>query len=463
MKISYRNLWTTVFSIFFANLNSQYAISLSVKGYENGIVKLAGFYGSKAYVLDSLKLDEFGKGIFQKQRTSLFPGCYSFIFPHNKYFYILINKQQQFSLFTDSSALIEHLQVSDNEVSTYVELQKYYLKTVQAKNKAQQAIENGIADSSQYFNATNNDLEKKYQSYCKNLLSVYPQTLLATYIHLMLLPQSCIDSITASNSLASDFKKKYQCYISNYFQGIDFTNEAIIHIPLFENRLITYFNQWIVQQPDSINHYIDKIMLQCETNKDVYRFVLRTIFQNYYDKYESKTYEACFIHLFDNYYLTGKAYWVNENYLQLLSQRVEQIRPTMYGKKVPEMTLQSPEDKKISLYQIKSPFVVLYFYEYDCGVCKTVTSQLINLQNQYKNKVTFMAISMLSDKEQWMNYIKINKLKWINVYDPLKENNLKEIYFIQKLPAIYLLRQRQEGAGEKNFFTGIKRYFRQFI
>ena len=103
----------------------------------------------------------------------------------------------------------------------------------------------------------------------------------------------------------------------------------------------------------------------------------------------------------------------------------------------------------VRLSAIHSDYVVLYFYDPDCGHCKKKTPELRQLYNE---KLKDMGVEVLGactiyDKDaenlkaikKWKDYIRENKLNWINAADPLLRSNFRADYNIDSTPKLFVV------------------------
>src|SRR4051812_3563039 len=79
-----------------------YEIKVTLKPFKNEYIYL-GYYSGKQYpVVDSVKLNDKSEGTF-KGSTKLGGGIYLVVYPaRNKFFEVLIDKQQHFSVVADT-------------------------------------------------------------------------------------------------------------------------------------------------------------------------------------------------------------------------------------------------------------------------------------------------------------------------------------------------------------------------
>jgi cytochrome oxidase Cu insertion factor (SCO1/SenC/PrrC family) len=110
------------------------------------------------------------------------------------------------------------------------------------------------------------------------------------------------------------------------------------------------------------------------------------------------------------------------------------------GIKAPGFKGEDENGRCQSLANIKSRYILLYFYEVHCHLCEVVTPELKKLYDSYhKTGLEVIAIPVGSDKDEWKNYVAGNKLNWKNIFPGKNQDVLKSDYMITVSPTIYLL------------------------
>lgn len=151
--------------------------------------------------------------------------------------------------------------------------------------------------------------------------------------------------------------------------------------------------------------------------------------------------DAVFVYMAKNYYLNGKAYWVEETQKEKIKERVAALEPCLIGKNANNISLLKPDFHPISLYNINSKYTVLYFWDPSCGHCKKVTPKLKEFYDTAAKKlgVEVMAVYIEADTTEWFKYIKENELGWINAADLVGKSNFRKYYDIYSTPVLYLM------------------------
>jgi thiol-disulfide isomerase/thioredoxin len=252
-----------------------------------------------------------------------------------------------------------------------------------------------------------------------------------------------------------------------------------------------YFESVIVQHPDTMIKELDKLFAKCKEGNLVYNLLLghftykaETNKNIIFDKSgNSLTYEKVFVHLADNYILNGKAKGVyTDETVKVIKERVDIIRnllpgatvadlymiDTLHGKEVMKMGFDTCKSSKSlsDLYYKKEPvlkqwyktlssvnakYTVLVFWASDCGHCQTDIPKLKENLEKIKGKIDFkvFAVQTKEDYEAWRKFIIDKKIDFINVFDPMHLNNLKERFDINSTPVIYILDKNKKIKAKK--------------
>ena len=133
-------------------------IEFNIEGCKTGNVVLAYYYGNKQYIKDSTKVDNSGKFVF-KNDEALDQGIYIVVLPpDNKYFEVIIDGDQQFSMNTKYDTPVKSMTVTGNEENarfyTYLQFlngQKKKSEPLSAQIKELEAADSlGFRDSPEF-------------------------------------------------------------------------------------------------------------------------------------------------------------------------------------------------------------------------------------------------------------------------------------------------------------------------
>ena len=137
--------------------------------------------------------------------------------------------------------------------------------------------------------------------------------------------------------------------------------------------------------PDSLAVALDVVLKNLEGNQEAYRYYLAD-FLNKYAQMKVVGYDALYVHLVDNYYSKGKAPWLSQENLEKMVTNANDLRPVLIGKKMPDFTTYKEDNTPVRLYDIKSPYTVVFFWAPDCGHCKKITPDVVRFYKNNKDK-----------------------------------------------------------------------------
>ena len=430
-----------------------FEIDISIEGLADSTVYLAYHLGDKQYIRDTIRLDRVGHGIVKGQEL-LPQGIYMIVIPGRRYFEMLMAADQHYEVSCRYNDYINTLKFTGSDENTaFVAFQRTWTSMQQKSGdlarRAQNNRQNG--DSLKILSSMQKEQEVMMLAYLKTVEDRNSGSLLGVLVKAMLpvqLPEFKVPPVVA-NPDSVRWLLTYNYNKDHYFDNIDLTDERLLRTPILYSKLNTFFTNVVIQAPDSINREIDRIIRKCEGNHKVFQFVAVYLF-NHFRESEIMGHDAVMVKLADDIYLTGKADWVTREFKDDLKRQVDLIRPNLIGKKAPNIIMDSYSGIFVSLYDINKDFIILYFWEPDCGHCKEATPKLRAYYETARNKgVEVFAVCTQSDKEKWTRYIEENRLTWINGWDPQRLSHFDAYYNVQSTPLIYILDKNKTIIAKK--------------
>lgn len=431
----------------FAGTQDGYNIKITVKGVKEGATCiLANYYGDKQYIKDSAIVNAKGELIFKGKEK--FPeGIYLLVPPNKKYFDFVMDAEQNFSLETDTTDLIKNMKVKGSEENKFFYDYQSFMSSKQKQIEPLQVLykkTKNNKDSSKLLQDKIAAIDKEVKDYKLTFIKSNPKSFVSKLFKAMEEPEIPEAPILANGVKDSTFAYRY--YKSHFFDNLDFSDERLLRTPIFHNKIKQYMDKLTPQTPDSINVSTDYLIGKAQANKEVFKYVVYWLTYTY-ESSNIMGMDAVFVHLVEKYYVTKQAFWVDSTQLFKITNRAYTLKPLLLGKNAPSINMMDTIGKPFSLYDVKSKYTVLVFWDHGCGHCKKEVPKLAELYHKsLKAKgVAVYAIETEDKPDDWKKFIIENKLDWINVHQPDQYQRAvtKKIYDIYSTPVIYLLDEKK--------------------
>ncbi len=418
-------------------------IEINIKGMADSSFILAYHYGNKQFIYDSLVADR--KAVVSLEGEEAIPqGVYLFVLPSGNYFEFLIGDDQEFSISADPEDLMSSLKFKGSDDNTaFLEYQSFIRKAGESNMHIQSRI-NSLDKENDSIKIYQDMLEaslENIESFKQDLYKDHPGSFVSDLIMAMSPPEVPEFDVPANTDKPDSVKMamSYAFYRDHFFDGFNFANGALIRSPVYQNKLSTYFNRILIQYPDSIIPQLHKIVDKSRANDDMFQYTVVFVLNN---AIESKIMgmDAVFVDVAESYYLSGEADWVDSAYLEKIKERVNKTRPNLIGAKAKDLKMESISGEWVSLHETDAEYIVLYFWEPNCGHCKKTSPILYDIYTKYKDRgLKVFAVETQAEREEWENYVEKNGLDWINAWDPHQLSYFRFYYDIIATPTIYLL------------------------
>lgn len=427
-------------------------ITITVHGYADTACYLAGYFGKKQYYKDTSAFDS--KGVCRFKGDELLPpGIYSLILPGNTYFEFIIN-EQVFQLETDTLNLVGNMKVKNSlENSLFYEhfklvgsLQKDAGKL---KKDLDRVTKNDDKDSIKVVRKQLREVNTRVENYKLGIMKDHPETFLAHLFKAMKDPEIPTPP-KDENGKVLDSLFQYKYLKAHFWDNIDFSTDNILRTPIFHGRLMRFMEKMTAQMPDSICASAYQVLDLAQDNDEIFKYTLSKLIYKY-ETSKIMGMDGVFVCLAEKYYMTNKAFWVDSVQLFKISDRVRSIKPTLIGKHAPPLyNLKDRNGKLIPLYSVQSEFLMMVFWDPDCGHCKKEMPKIAEVYDKYKDKgLKVYAVCTELEKDKWLKYMDDHKYGWIDVADFELRSPFREYYDIDSTPKIFLLDKEKKIIAKK--------------
>ncbi|MBI1183853.1 redoxin domain-containing protein [bacterium] len=431
---------------------------------------IAYHQSGKTFIRDTVQTDNKGEALVEGD-DMWDGGIYLVAVDGVSYFeFVYSATESGFSLSTNSKNPLKDMKTKgsrENELFVNYQLERIkrsvhnknitdrYEKNKEAKNKDSLKILRKMATKS----------AEELKNYQLKLAADNPGTMVAMIINLMREPEVPSPPAKAMEKPDADSSYwKYMYFKQHFWDFVDFSDDRILRTPIFRDKVNRYIGQNLtVQIPDSI--CVSAMTLIDDTraaNKEVYKNVLTWIMS----KYENSNImgmNAVVVCIGQKYYLNDpEVDWLKAKQKEDLVQFIKKESNVVMGKKAHELVMLDIEGVPRSLYAVDADYTIMYFYSATCGHCKKTTPKMKKIWDDYRDKgVKVYAVNTdykevkdgegntinLVETKEYHDYVKNQKLDWINVADPMHQTRFRDYYNIYSTPVIYLLDKDKNFIG----------------
>jgi thiol-disulfide isomerase/thioredoxin len=439
-------------------------ITVQIRNIKDTVAYLGYHFGDQKFVTDTAKV-EAGGVIHFKGSDALTDGIY-FVYSSSVYFELIAN-EQEFTIETDTSDFIRNMKITgsrENEI--FNKFQRYMAdKQLESKNLStrMQALDpQQDEEQLQTLREQALNIRDEIEAYQVKLSQENQGTFTSRLLMAMQKPKAQKEQ-SDENAAPEEKNRQFFYYKAHFFDNFDLSDPGLLKTPLYQPKLDEYTDKLTYKHPDSLKTACDNLLSLAEPNKETYRYVLVKL-TNKYETSKIMGMEEIFVHLAENYYLTGKAYWADSSLVAKFETRVKELKPNLIGNVAPEISLLDSLLRPVQLSKLNNRFIILYFYDPDCGHCKKITPQLSKLYQDIKAEdVEVFAACTVTDIDRWKKYIRSNDLNWVNGIDPYYRSNFRADYDIKTTPMIYILNKDKEIIAKRLGVDQIKDFIDRMI
>ena len=436
---------------FCLGAQDSYKITVEIEGYEEPILRLANNVLDKQYIVDTAARTELGTYVFESDTSALPKGIYLVVLsPDNNYFQMVIgdDDDQVFGLKTKLDELSAVKTESTRENKIFYD----YLAYLETQGKASMPAREALRDTTlaeekrQPLMDELDAISAKVRDHQEELVGKYPETFTAAIIR-----ANMPNDPPAFDELAEEARNpaRLQWLLEHYFDPIDLKDGRLLRTPFLFERINYYVDRLHVQHPDTVARAIDKVLGMMDPESELFKYYV-VHFTNKAAKSNIVGMDAVYVHMVDEYYATGKAFWVAPEQLTTMTEDVERLRPVLIGQPAPNLQMKRLNGSPVELYEVDARYTVLYFWKYDCGSCKKSTPHMKEFYAKWKDRgVEIFAVCTKQNKlEECWKYINDNDIgEWLHATDRY-QRFFKE-YDVRSTPSIFVLDENKKIVSKR--------------
>ena len=447
---------------------SGYEIKVTLKPFKNQYIYLGHHYGKQLPIIDSVMVNQQSEGVF-KGNKKLGGGIYLIGYPNKSgYFEILVDKEQHFSVKADTANLKKGVAFQNSPDN--VLFSNYQAFMIEKGNLLDNAYKQRSQATSKIDSSKWNDIiekgDKEVRKYREDVMKKYPDATITFLFKAMREPE--VPAAYKNPRNKQDSAYAFQYFKSHFWDGVNFYDDRLVRTPFFEPKLDKYFEQLVYPDPDSVNKEIDRMLGFASINEEMQKFLLIKFINRYLNqKYMWE--DAVFVHLFEKYISQKKYSWLNDQALKTITDRAYSLMANILGTPAADIDLPDTSGKKVSLYAVQAPFVLVVIWDPTCSHCKELLPKLNSLyQSKWKaNGMKMFALAKESDgtRNDWMKFINEHQIQeWTNVYYSRSDDKARtdagipgysQLYDVLSFPTLYLLDKDKRIIAKKVAFDQV--------
>ena len=256
-----------------------------------------------------------------------------------------------------------------------------------------------ISDSLQILKSESNKIYYEFLKFNK-AAAMNPKSFIARYIRSSQMPITDTENIKA-----------------HYLDEVDFNDDDLIYSDVFTNKARRYLNLYLspkARKEELEKEYIiaaDTLLNKAKVNVFVYEQITEYLI----NRFRKNGFIKAMDYIVDNYVIKDDI-CLDDKVQNTIQSRIDQSKYLKTGAPVHDIILPDPNGKEIDLSKLENDKTLILFYASWCPHCQRLIPKLIKLYNDQKEKkLEVYAVSIDTNKTDWIDFINRNDLKWINV------------------------------------------------
>jgi len=440
----------------------KYKIKIRIEGIQDSVCYLANYYGDKIYLADTARVDHKGEFIFEGDEK--LPGGIYIVAGQssNQYFEFILNDNQKFSIHSALPDLLQNIEFKnsiENELFyIYIHESVKNRKEIESLNKLKKNLTKGN-DSIQKINKKISELNSQITTLTDSIINSNPSTFTAVLLKAMKEPN---DIYREQLKMGQDTVYAYEYFKNHYWDDFDIADDRLLRTPIYHKRVEWFFSKVIFQHADTINLEADKFIAKAKPNLETYKYAIW--FLTY--KFETSKvmgFDEIFVHMVDNYYAIGEAYWADSSVVKSLTKRADELRSILIGSKAPELILMDTNGQFRSLHYTIAPYTIVMFYEWHCGHCKKEIGEMKKWLAKDTLGIKVFAVCTDTNLVKWKEFVVKQEMNWVNVNATRSVTaDYHTLYDIRSTPSLFLLNEDKEIIAKRILTEQMEPFLRNY-
>ncbi len=410
-------------ALVLTNITYGQKLKFKVEGIKDSTVHLVRYLGKGLYYADTANMK---KGVVTFDGSKQKQGILALYLPGKQQLLEVVHSGEDVYIETKLPNLINNAVVKKSEQNkVFYDYVRFMNKEKKKAKILSDKLNKLEKDSEQYkqLQAEIDKLSEKVKKYQEDLAEKHKDKLIGKIIKMSMdieIPETPKDK----DSKVIDETFAFRYFRDHYWDNIDLNDDRLVRTPVFHNKLEYYFTKVLPQHWDTIVKYAYHFCDRLTPGTDTYQYCVSWV-TSHYEKSPIMGMDKVFVKMAERYYCATdgggkpKADWVKEKNLKKLCEKAEKNKRLVMGEIPPNLILPDTSGVWYDFYSLKNDYIILYFWDPECGHCKKVTPKL---QKLYAEKLKDRNIEVFavgkaigSDFAKWKKFINKHHLSFINV------------------------------------------------
>ncbi len=132
----------------------------------------------------------------------------------------------------------------------------------------------------------------------------------------------------------------------------------------------------------------------------------------------------------------------NSQFAEKITDYIKSSKTPEIGEQFLDISMENPIGEIKKLSDLKGKLILLEYWASWCLPCREDNPELVEIYNDYNSQgFEIYAVSLDRNKEQWINAIEEDNLKWTHVSDLQKPNKAADLYGVTSIPDSFIIDQ----------------------
>ncbi len=389
-----------------------------------------------------------GHIVFQGQKP-LPRGVYALLDSDGKLMmdFVMDGKKTTFNIEMDSALSNKGMRVINSAPNERMFKYLAKLDWGNAEDKRlKEIISNGSPKEKKKAEKQLNALHEEMNNYQADFLNRYRDDLFVQLVNMTRTPK-IPDSIT-NDTLKGIYIRQH------FWDSMDFSFPQITLTPqLFDKTKYYFFGVLYYQSADTITKYANMLLDKVVDRPLLLRYFLDYIVPRYQRSTRNIGWDQVYVNLVKDYYLAGKCPWATQADLYSKRKEVDFLSQSLIGAHGQELLMPDTNQSQdvsnwISSHNFPEKYVILWFWDPDCGHCKKQNEELKALYNKMKaegnKRFEVYAVGYEADVERWKKYVREHQLPFVNVGGTNVNIDYQVAYNVHGAPSMIILNEKRD-------------------